>query len=268
MSELFIPDRTFTDKVYAAMLRGGKLMLEAHDIAVSIESKAGDKNYFTSYDIAVQELMYRELKTILPDAGFIGEESEEHNTAQLSDRVCFIVDPIDGTNNFIACYRFSAISVAVADHGTLVAGYIYNPYSNEFFHAVKGGGTYLNDMPVSVSERPLCDGMVGFGTSPYKRELSERTFSVLRRIYPVSRDLRRSGSAALDIAYVACGRIEAFFEGELQPWDYAAGSVLVTEAGGVITDVLGNPLPLSRPSSVFASNLVCRDEAFDIIREY
>lgn len=265
MNELFLPDETLSGKISAVMREAGKLMLSARNISEHVESKAGDKNYFTEYDVAVQKFLYAELERLLPSAGFIGEEGDNHHTELLDGGICWIVDPIDGTNNFISGYNHSAVSVALSDRGELTAGYVYNPYSGEFFSAVKGGGAALNGRRIRVSERGLGDGMVGFGTSPYKRQLADRTFRILSEIYPLSRDLRRSGSAALDICCVACGRLDVFFEGQLSPWDYAAGSVILTEAGGVIKDFKGRKLPLDRPSTAFCANKLAAGDAFGII---
>ncbi len=236
------------NKIAEAVREAGKIILSAHDRESSVTAKEGKKNFVTKYDVAVQEFLRSRLSEILPQAEFVGEEgkSDSHSKA-----LRFIVDPIDGTTNFMQDYRFSAISVAVCEGDEPVLGLIYNPYADEMFTAEKGKGAYLNSEPIHVSERPLSDGLALFGTSPYHPENTDETFALLRKVFDYSRDIRRSGSAAIDICYVACGRCEIFFEKELQPWDYAAGTVILREAGGIAETYSGDA-----PSLVCGSDVV------------
>ncbi len=239
------------EKIISIVKSAGEIMLTAHNQENSITAKEGSNNFVTKYDVAVQQYLFEELKKAVPNADFVGEEAEND---LLNANLRFIIDPIDGTTNFMQDYRCSCISVALCDGSEPVMAVVYNPYTAEVFSAEKGKGAYLNGKPIKVSERSLENGMALFGTSPYKPEYADETFALLRKIYDYSRDIRRSGSAAYDICAVACGRCEIFFERELQPWDYAAGWLITTEAGGVAQTYDGNPPALSHSSAVIFAN--------------
>lgn len=144
----------------------------------------------------------------MPEAVFVGEEEDIH--ASIAKGYAFIVDPIDGTTNFIKDYHVSAISVGLALDGERYMGVVYNPYLNELFTAVKGQGAYLNGVPIHVSSQPLENGVVLFGTAPYYEELNQKSFEMAYDYFKRSLDVRRSGSAALDLCSVAAGRAELF----------------------------------------------------------
>ncbi len=240
-----------TEKIIFIIKEAGKIILDAHDIENTVTAKEGKKNFVTKYDVALQQFLFENLSKIVPQAEFIGEEGE---TNKESKSLRFIVDPIDGTTNFMQDYRYSAISVAICDGDEAILGIIYNPYSNEVFYAEKGKGAFLNGKSIRVSDRPLSDGLALFGTSPYHPENTDETFTMLRKVFDYSRDIRRSGSAALDICSVACGRCELFFEKELQPWDYAAGTVIIKEAGGIALTYSGQAPLLTKGSDVVFAN--------------
>lgn len=236
------------------VIEAGKIMTGAHDISSRIKEKAGTANFVTAYDVAVEDFLYDRLAKLFPEAKFIGEEDGANHAGYTANGLSFIIDPIDGTTNFIHGYLHSAVSVGLCEKGRIIAGVVLDPYQNELFAADFGEGATLNGEKIAVSERRLRDALVCFGTSPYRRELAEASFNEAKRLYLGCRDIRRSGSAALDLAYVACGRCDLFFELTLSPWDYAAGSLLVTEAGGRISAMDGKELPFDKPSSVLAAN--------------
>ena len=238
-------------KITEIVKEAGKIILSAHNQENTITAKEGKKNFVTKYDVAVQEFLFRELGKAFPDAQFIGEEGENDFS---TDGLRFIIDPIDGTTNFMQDYRCSCISVALCNGNDVIAGVVYNPYTNEIFSAEKGKGAYLNDDRISVSERPLSDGLALFGTSPYHPENTDETFALLRKVFDLSRDIRRSGSAAFDICTVACGRCEVFFEKGLQPWDIAAGTLILKEAGGIALNYDGTEISFSTPNDVVFAN--------------
>ena len=238
-------------KITEIVKEAGKIILSAHNQENTITAKEGKKNFVTKYDVAVQEFLFRELGKAFPDAQFIGEEGENDFS---TDGLRFIIDPIDGTTNFMQDYRCSCISVALCNGYDVVAGVVYNPYTNEIFSAEKGKGAYLNGDRISVSERPLSDGLALFGTSPYHPENTDETFALLRKVFDFSRDIRRSGSAAFDICTVACGRCEVFFEKGLQPWDIAAGTLILKEAGGIALNYQGEDINFSTPNDVVFAN--------------
>ena len=156
--------------------------------------------------------------------------------------------------NFIKDLRASSISVALAEDGRVQLAAVYNPYLDEMFCAERGKGAFCNGKPIHVSEETLENGIVIFGTSPYDEDLSQKSFKLAYEYFRKALDIRRTGSAAIDICAVAAGRAELFFELMLSPWDYAAGSLIVEEAGGIITDAQGNPISLDKRRSIVARN--------------
>ena len=187
---------------------------------------------------------------------FVGEEEDVH--ASVKDGYAFIVDPIDGTTNFIKDYHASAISVGLTKDGERYMGVVYNPYLDEMFTAVRGQGAFLNGRPIQVSNQPLENGIVIFGTAPYYEDLAKKSFDMAYQYFCKALDVRRSGSAAIDLCNVAAGRAELFFELRLSPWDYAAGSLIVEEAGGVVTRIDGGEITLNEGCGVLATNAACR----------
>ena len=229
----------------------GEIMLSATDIERKIHQKSGKGNFVTDYDSRVQAVLKEKLLKLAPEAAFLGEEDQMDQT-DISRGEAFIVDPIDGTANFTRGYKASSISVALAREGKPVLGVVYNPYQEEMFSALRGRGAYLNGERIHTSERTLEEGLILFGTAPYYEGLREKTFEVAYRYFSRAEDLRRSGSAAIDLCMVACGRAEFFFEMMLCPWDYAAGALIVEEAGGYVSDLGGNPLTYDRKQTVAA----------------
>jgi len=241
-------------KIIPAVREAGKIMLSARDAAARTREKSSPADLVTEYDIAVEDFLKKELLSLLPGSNFYGEEECER--ADPYKGWVFIVDPIDGTTNFVRGLRQSAVSVALACDGVVQYAIVFDPYKDELFSAERGGGAFLNGTPVHVSNRPLSEGIFGMGTAIYQREYLVPTMRLAQQLYERSCDFRRLGAAALDLCNVACGRTELFFEYSLCPWDFAAGSLLVTEAGGVISTLDGQPLPLDRRSSCWASNQV------------
>ena len=230
------------------------MILSADREKMAIDIKSGVADLVTEYDKKIQELLEIGLRKILPEAKFIGEEG---SSDKLSDEgYAFIVDPIDGTTNFVKDYHTSAISVALLKGREAVAGVVYNPYLDETFSAIKGQGAFLNGKKISVSSQPLDKALVLFGTAPYDKHLFKETLEILSDYFYKALDIRRCGSAALDLCSVACGRAELYFELVVSPWDFAAGKLLVEEAGGVVTTLDGKPLSFDGKTSIIAKNNV------------
>lgn len=197
-----------------------------------IDQKEGHANFVTNIDREVEGYLQQALVSLVPGSQIIGEEKEN---GALTDAPTWIVDPVDGTTNLIHDYRFSAVSIALCENRSPVAGLIWQPYTQEMFYAEAGRGASLNGKEIHVSETPFDKALVAFGTSPYHAELAEKSMELALAYLHSCADIRRSGSAAIDLAYLACGRHDAFFELNLKPWDYAAGSLIVREAGGVVS---------------------------------
>ena len=232
----------------------GQFIKDADRSHLRIDQKCGRANFVTEYDRKVQERLRAGLLELMPSAQFIGEEGSAQKFSTTGK--FFIVDPIDGTTNFIKDYRVSCISVGLVVDGTAELGVIYNPYLDEMFSAMRGCGAFCNGSRLHVSSEPLENALVIFGTSPYREDLTDRTFNLACAYFKKAVDVRRSGSAALDMCSVAAGRAELFFELSLSPWDYAAGSLIVKEAGGLVSDINGKELAYDRQCSVIAKNKV------------
>ena len=242
------------DRLIAVVRRAGDMIRDAHDIEKDTREKNGAADLVTKYDVAVQAFLQKELLALVPEAGFLGEEGE-HET--LDKPWVFVVDPIDGTTNFVRHMHHSNIAVALVHEGCVAYGVVYNPFTEEMFAARRGGGAFLNGRPIHVSDRDMSHAITLCGSTIYDRRFTDRSFSLMRRLYDLGLDFRRFGSAELDVCYVACGRAEVFFECRLSPWDYAAGSLILTEAGGKITRLDGSPIDPYRGGSVWATNGIC-----------
>ncbi len=242
-----------------AVRQAGKGMLEARGKASEIRSKEGSANFVTEYDVRVQRELTEALARILPEGYMIAEE-QDNDYRRLSEGYCFILDPIDGTTNFIRDLGASAISLALLWRGTPVLSFIYDPYREEMFSARKGLGAFLNGKPIHVKERPLCESVFCMGTTPYYKDTTgDITLSAMRTLLMEGADLRRSGSAAIDLASVACGRTDGFFEVRLSPWDYAAASLLIVEAGGFMLDTNGDGIRYTGLTGVIAGTEGTKD---------
>ena len=249
------------EQIIDVVRRAGEMVLSAHDIAAGTHEKTSAADLVTEYDLAVEAFLKEQLPPLCPGSIFYGEEEAEN--ADPSRGWAFIVDPIDGTTNFVRGLRQSAISVALARDGQVEYAVVFDPYKNEMFSARRGGGAFLNGAPIHVSDKPLAEGIFGMGTAIYRGEYLEPTMRAREQLFPGACDSRRLGATPLDLCDVACGRVELFFEYSLCPWDFAAGSLIITEAGGHISTLQGGPLALTERCSVWASNDVNKD----ILRE-
>lgn len=212
--------------------------------------KEGRSNFVTEMDILSQEIIIKNLKPLIEGANFIAEEQEN----DLASGYTWVIDPIDGTTNFMHDIKFSCVSIGLLKDNESVLGCVYNPYLDEMFFAIKGSGAYLNDCKIEVSNRCLSDAIVYFGTSPYNLEAVDKSFEIVKKIYLATRDLRRSGSAALDLCYVAAGRADAFYEAVLSPWDFAAATCIINEAGGCIGAISPDTFNFDQKIGVYATN--------------
>lgn len=228
--------------------RAGFIILRAEQESLHVRSKSGTANFVTAYDVEVQNFLMGELSARFPQVRFLCEEKE--NDA-MTDAPTFVIDPIDGTTNFIYGLRHSCVSIGYYEGGEVQLGVVFNPYSDELFYATRGGGAFLEcggkTRPVKRVDKSLGDSLVVMGTAPYyKATLGEETVRIFRELLYRSLDVHRSGSSALDMAYVADGRFDLFFEAVLSPWDFGAARLLVTEAGGLISCPGGEALPMAQ----------------------
>ncbi len=218
---------------------------------MEVSQKGNASNYVTSADVAVQEFLTRKLEELDEGSTVLGEEGQGDI---LPVGKIWIIDPIDGTSNYIRGIGLSAISVAYMVDGDLKMGVVYNPYRDEMFSAVAGQGAFLNGEPIRVSERDFSHSHLCSAMSLYEKTLAEPCFRIIERTYARCDDLRRLGSAALEMAYLAAGRVELYFEIRVFPWDVAAAILLIKEAGGYVRIYNGEPLPIDRPFPIYAAN--------------
>ncbi|MBQ9942545.1 MAG: inositol monophosphatase [Christensenellaceae bacterium] len=220
----------------------GQLICDAEKAEVFV--KAGRANFVTSMDLASQEYIIAKLKEILPDSNFFAEESDKN---QMKPGYNWIIDPIDGTTNYMIGYKHSCISIGLVEDGKGVLGVIYDPYLDEMYAGLAGQGAWLNGEPIKPSHRPVENSIVLFGTATYYRELADLTFDSAKAVFNICGDVRRSGSASLDMCYAACGKCDAYYEILIQPWDYAAGVVIASEAGAVVKGLQGREIDFKTP---------------------
>lgn len=228
---------------------------------IRVMEKNGHANYVTNVDLEIQEYLKKALLGMIPEAAFVGEEQKNE---KLGEGLSWVVDPIDGTTNFLREWKFSAVSVALLENKIPILAGIYQPFTNELFTAEKNKGAFLNREKINVSQIPFERAVVGFGTSPYQPELAEKSLKLACDFLKHTADLRRTGSAALDLAYIACGRQDIFFELNLSPWDVAAGALLVEEAGGIFQMPLSEQIQFERSAAVLATNASCAKEALHL----
>ena len=216
-------------------------------------SKKGANDFVTAADLRAERTLKEELAKARPGFGFLTEESPAVEAGDGRSR--FIVDPLDGTLNFIHSVPQACISIAVEQDGELVAGVVFDPLRDELFWAERGRGAYVNRRRLRVSRRErLADCLIAHGRARSDRPADQtRLLGQMGHVLRHTRDLRRMGAAALDLAYVAGGRFDGFWEEGLMPWDIAAGVVLVREAGGYATETDGGPVDLAT-GSVLAGN--------------
>ena len=220
-------------------------------------------NLITAADRESEEYIYNEILRIFPEDSILAEEGHKK---QGSSGYTWVVDPVDGTTSFAHGFPFFCISAGLMDkNNEPVLGFIYAPLLNEKFTAYKGGGAYLNGKSIHVSEvSTISKALVGTGFPYNRREIMERLMRRLSNFLHRVHDIRRTGSAALDIAYVACGRLDAYYEEGLQPWDVCAAHIVLKEAGGQLSKFNGDKYDLFIPETA-ASNTRVHAELLEIL---
>lgn len=244
-------------KIIDIVKKASELMIDN----ITIEQKGNASNLVTSADINVQHYLEEHLLKLLPGSTFLGEEDE---VTEIGTGDMWVVDPIDGTANFIRGLKASVISVGLVREGKPYLGVIYDPYKEEIFYAERGKGAFVNGKPMRVSENDFKHAILCTAASLYNKDLAMPCFQVMQEVYMQADDFRRFGSAANELAYLAAGRIELFFEMRLFPWDMAAGVVMIEEAGGYVEILHEKELPYDRPAGIIAAN---SKENFQKLRE-
>jgi myo-inositol-1(or 4)-monophosphatase len=240
--------------VKAARRAGGVINRASRNLdTLAVREKAAN-DYVSEVDKEAEQTIIRTLLEAYPKHSILAEESGALNVDAKSDYQ-WIIDPLDGTTNFVHGFPQYAVSIALSHKGVITQAVIYDPCNNDLFTASKGAGAYMNDARLRVSKRQQLKGAL-IGTSfPYKEHHHiDAYLGMLRTVMETASGVRRAGSAALDLAYVAASRLDAVWEMGLAPWDIAAGSLLITEAGGTVTDLSGKDQYM-KSGNIVAGNL-------------
>jgi myo-inositol-1(or 4)-monophosphatase len=228
---------------------------EVENLQVSLK---GPANFVSAADRRAEETLYAELSKARPGYGFLGEEGGQREGSDKTHT--WIVDPLDGTTNFLHGIPQFAISIALQRDDTIVAGVVYNPITDEMFTAERGKGAFLNDRRLRVAARKrLVDSVIACGLPHHGRGDLALGLRELGAVQDKVAGLRRFGAAALDLAFVAAGRLDGYWERNLSPWDMAAGLLLVREAGGFVTDIDGGDAMFTKRNIVAGNDAVHRE---------
>lgn len=244
------------------LVKSTKSIVNQLELRKHVQMK-GASDFVTDVDFAISSFLKEELAKLNPEIGFFSEEEE----GALSDP-SWILDPIDGTTNLVYGYRLSSVSLGLYANGAIQFGVVYNPFTDECFTATLGGGAYLDGKQLKVSNRGIEESLIEFGAGSTKKQYTEETFELVKDIFRHCIDVRRICSSALDLCYIADGRIDGYFERVLKPWDIAAGSLILREAGGAITDYQGNDVQYAQPTSVIAGNGVVNAFLLDAVKRH
>ena len=217
-----------------------------------VHDKGARENIVTSSDLAVQHFLTEQLQLHYPDVGFLCEEEDLNDVS--GHEAVWVIDPIDGTANYARGNENCCISVALVNRGEPVLGVVYSPWRGELYTARKGKGAFCNGKPIHVSARPFGQGLLFTAMSTYRKELAKSCSDIIYDLYMACNDVRRSGSAAVELCLMAKGFAELYFEMRLMPWDYAAAGLILQEAGGAMCDFDGKPPSPFKPSMFIAAN--------------
>jgi len=228
-----------TVMVKAARLAGNVLLRNINKLEALNVVQKGRMDYASEVDGDAEKVIVKELKRTYPEYGIYGEEGG----LQGSGRHMWVIDPLDGTSNYLRGFPHYCVSIALVENGEPTDAVIFDPLRNELFTASKGAGAVLNDRRIRVAERKDLEGtMIHTGFAPRERTRASTQLKTVDTLLTQAEDVRRTGSAALDLAYVACGRADAYFEAGVKAWDIAAGVLLVREAGGKVCNYRGATL--------------------------
>ena len=244
--------------VQSVAREAGHLQLRYFRNNPAFTEKGSERNIVTEADLAVEKLVVERLRALFPDHNFMGEE---HAYDATESEWCWVIDPIDGTTNYSKGLGHFAISIALAHEEKPVLGLVYNPVSNEMFHAIEGKGAQLNNQPIQASsETRLQKALLATGFYYDRDEKVKRTLRQLQRFFDIDiMGIRRYGSAALDLCFVACGRFDAYWELTLNAWDFAAGWLIACEAGAVVRAMDGGQPELRTMGLMAAGQALFKD---------
>ncbi|NGM85518.1 inositol monophosphatase [Paenibacillus sp. 7124] len=270
-----VSSKGYTAVAINAAAKAGEYIKSRQGTVKELGTKSSAQDLVTEVDKGAEQMIRRLVLTHYPDHAILGEEGvvpgADAVTAALEEakenEFLWIVDPVDGTTNFVHGFPFYAVSIALAVRGELTVGVIYDPVRDEMFVAEKGKGAYVHGVKTAVSsETSLGDSLIALGFPPDRQVAQPANLAALQNILPKVRGIRAGGSAALHLAYVAAGRVSAYYEVGLSPWDCAAGVLLVKESGGQVTDTQGNPYHIGT-RHVVASNGHIHEDIVSSLKE-
>ena len=241
----------------------GKIVLSGADKNKHINYK-GSIDMVTEFDLKAEALILDKMSKLFPNYNFVAEESSNDPFKEY-DKAIYI-DPIDGTTNFIHGFPFVSVSIGVYQNGEGVYGVVYNPITDELFYAEKGNGAFLNGKNIYVSKTPLLQQSLCATGFPYIKDKLPELMQILEKTLSSTRGIRRAGSAALDLCYTAKGVFDLYYETSLKPWDISAGMIILSEAGGKVTDIKGGNRPLNT-GELIASNGLVHNEFINLISD-
>lgn len=218
---------------------------------IEVSEKQDPANLVTNIDVAIQKYLEKHLLKLLPGSSIFAEEKENNLP---DEKFVWCVDPIDGTTNFARQFSLTCISVALIEDGEVVLGVVYSPFTRELFTALKGKGAYLNGKKITVSDKQLKQSIFCTSLCLYEKKYSKICSDILLDIYENVADFRRTGSCAMELCYIAAGRFDLYFEINVQPWDYAAASLILFEAGGYFQSIGNSDNFFKKPLGVMAGN--------------
>jgi myo-inositol-1(or 4)-monophosphatase len=244
-----VRDEEFLSTAIEAARKAGEVLEHwASRFSVKEKSRA---NLVTEADFASQEIIHQQIKARFPEHGFLGEEGLSLSNPDSPYR--WIIDPLDGTSNYVHRFPYYAVSIGLEKAGEMRVGVIYDPNRKEMFTAVKGQGAQLNGAPITPTDVDELGRALAVASLPVATSVNDPAVVRFLKVLPVAQSLQRTGSAALNLAYVGCGRIDLYWSSSLKPWDMAAGSLIVSEAGGRVSRLDDSPFLVDRPE-ILASN--------------
>lgn len=262
------PGREKVRSVLLSSLEGAGALLKEGLPQRRVVAKKGELSLVTETDRRSEELIVKNILKAFPDHALLTEESPPRGKSPYR----WIVDPLDGTTNFAHTYPVACVSIAFEAEGKVEAGGIYDPFRNELFYAERGGGATLNGLPLVVSQNPtLTESLLATGFPYDRREHADEYLALWKAFMLGVHGIRRTGAAAIDLAYVACGRYDGFWELKLNVWDVAAAGLIVEEAGGKLSDFSGRPLNWTKEVVVpqmAASNGFIHEEMIQVLRPF
>ncbi len=251
------------DKVTDIVRESSKIM---KDTDFEITQKTSACDIVTSADIGVQNYLFDNLKSLIPSAGFLCEEKD---ISDIENEYTWVIDPIDGTTNFSRGIGECAVSVALCHNKIPVIGVVYNPFRDHMFTAIKGGGAKLNGKPIHVSDRPFEKSLLCTAMCVYNKKYAPICFDIIKEAYGRSNDIRRIGTCALELCYIAAGMCELYFEMRVFTWDFMAGYLILEEAGGVLYGLNGDTPRFGKTTPLVGANNMENYKILDgIVRKY